>query len=174
MYYHDVQRPQLKSPSLLHVLGSPRPFWVSPAHRARLSKYDWRWVPRIKRARALVKSKAPRVLLHRFIVHQLLEKDWAEIFFLNGNECDCRAGNLAPYRREQEGACRRFKKKSALPRGVYLKQAPVGPKRSRHWGAAIKVKRKLHHLGYFLTVSAAAAAYAAAWRQAHPGLKFVS
>ena len=148
----------------LQVDGSTKRFIIDRKYAKEVSSYSWRFVPRSKGARATIVPKEPRVFLHRFIAH-LADLEWKEYFFDNGDPYDCREGNLRPYRRDEEGANRKpFKNKSVKQKGVFLKK---GAKRNKY-GAAIRVKGKLTHLGYFADANQAAKAYMKAFREKHP------
>lgn len=149
----------------LTVKGAPKRIVVDPKMLKTLQKYSWCWVPRIRRAQAIVQKGKPRQLLHRFIARRCGYK-WQEVFFDNGNEFDCRKVNLRPYRRDVEGARRkRYKNNKSGRKGVYFH------KPSNKWAAVIRAHHKLKHLGYFPNPTAAGNAYAEAFRQAHPELQ---
>ncbi len=150
-------------PYHLEVSGVSRSVLVDRRFSAKLVLYSWKWDSKLKRARAVVRKKEPRQLLHRYIVRFLAGKDWEEIFFLNEDIFDCRMQNLKPYRREVEGANRRrFKNNRSGFKGVtYVKSKDK-------WQSVIRVRRKLRHLGYFPTAELAAKEYAKEFRKAHP------
>ncbi len=150
----------------LHVKGSPFRFVIDRCFSKVLTVYDWRFVGKTKTARATITRGKPRVFLHQRVV-KLGGKRWAEVFFENGNTFDCRLGNLAPYRRDEEGARRRtFKNKRIKFRGVSIKK---GAKKKKYQ-AVIMVKKKLIHLGYYRTAEEAAEVYRKAWQSSHPNL----
>lgn len=147
----------------LQVSGAPRRFVIDRRHSALVAAVPWKFVPRTVRARATITKGEPRIFLHKYIA-SLAHLDWEEIFFANNDPYDCRAGNLRPYRRDEEGARRKTFKNKAVPfKGVYLRGKDK-------YGASIRVHGKLKHLGYFTTAEAAAKAYKTAYQAAHPDL----
>lgn len=148
----------------LHVIGAPKRYIVDRRALRYLRRYTWRFVPRHNRAWATVRRKALRVMLHKFITHKE-GKNWQEVFFANNDPFDCRFGNLRPYDRVDDGARRkRFKNNKSGFKGVHFKRTS----KSNKWGASIRVRGRLKHLGYFPTAEAAAQEYTKAYKLAHP------
>jgi hypothetical protein len=148
----------------LNVLNAPRRYIVDLKYAKRLAVKSWKFVPRMQRARATIRKGKPRVFLHKYIV-ALAGKRWVEVYFANGNPFDCRLANLQPYRRDEEGTLRRlFKNKAVRLRGVFLKRS------TGKFGAAIRVRGKYKHIGYFGTADEAATAYKREFLLAHPNL----
>ena len=144
--------------------GSPRAFLVDSCWLKKLGRVRWKFLVKSNRARGFFGKTKTRQYLHRYIL-TLLRKHYPEVTFANDNWWDCRADNLKPYRRDEDGSRRkRFKNSTSKHKGVSFH------KRRKKFVAMIRVKSKLHHLGYFTTADAAAAAYATAWNKAHPHL----
>ena len=148
-------------PYELHVSGSPKLYLIDRGLAKRVARYNWRYDPQSRRAKATVRCRQPRVMLHKFLT-RLVGKRWQEIWFSNGNVYDCRIVNLLPYRREEEGARRRnFKGKKIPYKGV-------SQKKNGKFVASIRVRGKLKHLGYFESSELAAQAYKEAFQMIHP------
>ena len=148
---------------LLYVSGAPKRYTVDLSAMRFLRLYKWRYMKRQNRACATTRYKQPREMLHKFIARKN-GKNWVEVFFANNDPFDCRMGNLRPYDRCEEGAHRRrFKNNKTGYKGVFLKPSNATNK----FGAAIRHRRKLRHLGYFPTAELAAAAYRKAYNLAH-------
>lgn len=147
----------------LHVARAAKPFLVDLCYLQPVVAVPWRFLPAQQRARARF-SRKTRQYLHRYVL-SLAKRHYPEVTFANGNPYDCRLHNLKPYRRSEEGAQRcLFKNSTSQLRGVSWH------KTKRRWAAMLRHHGKLKHLGYFTTADAAAAAYARAWRAAHPTL----
>ena len=150
----------------LHVHGAPRRYTVDMKMLRHLRNFEWHYMSKQNRAWAVVRPKKPRVMLHRYILKKA-GKNWAESFFDNQDPFDCRLGNLRPYNRNEDGARRRaFKNNKSGYKGVHFKKS----NQSNQWGASIRVKGKLQHLGYFPTAEIAAEEYRKAFKLAHPNL----
>lgn len=149
----------------LYVRDSAKPFLVDLCFVRLLIEKHWAYEVRNQRCRAWFNQEGTRKFLHRYIV-ELAGKHFAEATFANGDPHDCRLANIRPYKRDEDGASRRlFKNTTTGRRGVGWHS------RNKAWYAAIRVRGKLHHLGYYGTADAAADAYAKAWLQAYPNKK---
>lgn len=147
----------------LHLDGAPRPFVLDLTVLRAVVRVAWRYQPDQQKARARF-SRTTRQYLHRYVLF-LHKRHYPEVTFANGNPFDCRLHNLKPYRRCEEGAQRcLFKNSTSQLKGV------CWHKGKRRWAAMLRHRGKLKHLGYFNTAETAAAAYARAWRAAHPTL----
>lgn len=150
----------------LFVHGAPQRYIVDAKFLPKLRKHTWRYAKKANRAQAVVSYKQRRVRLPNYVA-RIAGKNWVEVFFANQNPFDCRIGNLCPYDRAEHGAARRFKNNKSGFRGVYFKKTTSPNK----WGASIRIKGHLQHLGYFATPEIAARVYRDAYRLAHPNLK---
>lgn len=145
----------------LQVSKSPKRFIIDRKFAKDVNQFSWSFIPKLFRARATVRPKEPRVMLHKYVA-ELEGLKWVEIFFANNDPFDCRVRNLRPYRRDEEGARRKmFKNKRIKIKGVYLKKS------TGKYGASLRHKRKLIHLGYFPTPELAAAAHRKAYNARH-------
>ena len=157
---NEYSAPTKDDPFELHVAGSPQPHLIDRSLAAEAARFNWKYDGHLKRARATIGRKVPRVMLHKFLL-SLKGFKWAEVYFSTGNPFDCRLVNLVPYRREEEGARRRIFDGKKIPyKGVSLK-------RNGKYVASIRTHGILKHLGYFNTPEAAAEAYLNAYRLLH-------
>jgi hypothetical protein len=144
--------------------GSPRAFLIDRVFARKIRKVRWHFLPKGNRVRGFFGRTATRQYLHRYVL-TLARLHFPEVTFANGDWWDCRLVNLKPYDREEDGAKRSlFKNSTSKLKGVSYH------KRLKKWVAMIRVKSKLHHLGYFKRPREAAAAYAKAWNDSHPNL----
>lgn len=152
--------------SVAHIwpVGSSRAFIIDSPFLRKVNRVRWRFLAKSNRARGFFGRTKTRQYLHRYVL-SLLRKHYPEVTFANDNWWDCRAVNLKPYRRDEDGCRRRlFKNSTSRFKGVSYH------KHQKKFAAMIRVQGKLKHLGYFAKADDAAEAYARAWNLAHPGL----
>lgn len=146
----------------VYVEGSDKPYLVDIPYALRVRRVRWKFDPLKKRARGWLTDEKTRQFLHRYVL-TLARKRYAEATFANGNPLDCRLVNIRPYNRHDDGAARGLFKNSTTGRkGVSFHKG------KNKWIAAIRVRGKLKHLGYYSTPEMAADAYYKAWRLAYP------
>lgn len=135
--------------------NTPRCYIIDRAFLKEVVMRRWTYITKWRRARGSVDKR--RIFLHQYIL-RLAKLEWPEACFVDGNEFNCTLDNLKPYDRELDGATRAlFKNNKVGKKGVTYR------KDRKKWQATIRVKRKLMHIGYYLTADSAAKAYAKAY-----------
>lgn len=161
----DMQKRRCRAYCRIYIEGSDKPFLVDAPYALAIKQVRWKYDPKKRRARGWLANTKTRQFLHRYVL-TLARRRYAEATFANDDPRDCRLVNIRPYSRTDDGAGRRLFKNSTTGRkGVSFHKG------RKKWIAAIRVRGKLKHLGYFSDPEMAAAAYYKAWRQAYPNKK---
>ena len=151
-----------KGATVLYLPGCERGILYDKKFRRQVDEVRWRYDPSRRRMRGFFGRGKTRQYLHRYVL-ELDGKHYPEVTFANGDWYDLRLINLRPYDKVEDGSNPKiFKNKT--------KKGISWNKRAGKWAAMIRVRGRLHHLGYFSDPDIAASAYHRAWKQAHPNL----
>jgi hypothetical protein len=151
-----------KNVDVLYLPGCERGILYDKKFKSKVREVRWRYDEARKRMRGFFGRGKTRQYLHRYLL-ELAGKHYPEVTFANGDWYDLRLVNLRPYDRVEDGSNRKMFK-NRTKKGISWN------KRVGKWAAMIRVRGKLHHLGYFTDPDIAAIAYHNAWKLAHPNL----